>query len=56
MLENEGCRLLLVPPRSLKRLRDYLADHAIACRALPDARDFAVLAQSTPDCPQYANR
>jgi 4-amino-4-deoxy-L-arabinose transferase len=56
MLENEGCRLLLVPPRSLKRLRDYLADHAIAYRALPDARDFAVLAQSTPDCPQYANR
>jgi 4-amino-4-deoxy-L-arabinose transferase len=55
MLEKEGCRLLLVPERRLEYLRSYLADHAISYRRLPDARGFAVLAQSTDDCAAYGS-
>jgi 4-amino-4-deoxy-L-arabinose transferase len=53
MLEKEGCRLLVVPEKHLDRLDSYLADHAIPYRRLPDARGFAVLAQSTLDCEAY---
>jgi 4-amino-4-deoxy-L-arabinose transferase-like glycosyltransferase len=53
MREREGCRVLLVNDWNWPRLADVLAQHDVTYKRLADVRGYAVIAQSTPDCPAY---
>lgn len=53
MREHEGCRVLLVNDWNWPRLDDVLAHDEVTYKRLADVRGYAVIAQSTPDCPAY---
>jgi hypothetical protein len=53
MREHEGCRVLLVNEDNWPRLEEVLSHEAVTYKRLDDARGYAVVAQSTPDCPAY---
>ena len=53
MREHEGCRVLLVNEDNWPRLDEVLSQEAVTYKRLDDARGYAVIAQSTPDCPAY---
>jgi len=56
MREHEGCRVMLLNDDNWPRLDDVLARDDVTYTRLADVRGYAVVTQSTPDCPAYAAR
>lgn len=54
MREVEGCRAILVNDWNWPRLEEVLAHEGVRYTRKADVRGYAVVAQSTPDCPAYA--
>lgn len=55
MLENEGCRVLLVNDWNLAHLEQILASGRVAYKRIADVRGYAAIAQMSSDCGAYAS-